>query len=160
MSLILQSTAIADGQPIAKKYTADGQDVSPPLSWDAGPSPTKEFALICDDPDAPTPQPWVHWIIFKIPPDATSLPEGLPNEGILQEPAGAVQGKNSFTSGATIGYRGPAPPKGHGPHHYHFKLYALDTKLDLQAGATKQELVAAMGGHIVAEGELVGTYER
>lgn len=160
MALNLRSTSFADGQPIPAKHSGDGEDVSPPLAWEAGPSPTKEFALICDDPDAPTEEPWVHWVMYKIPPDITSLPEGLPNSEILSEPQGVLQGKNSFTSGATIGYRGPAPPKGHGKHHYHFKLYALDTKLDLDPGATKKDLVAAMGGYIVAEGELVGTYER
>jgi Raf kinase inhibitor-like YbhB/YbcL family protein len=160
MILNLRSTGLMDGQAIPKKYTADGQDVSPPLTWNAGPSSTKEFALVCDDPDAPTAEPWVHWVIYKIPPDVTSLPEGLPQGEILKQPAGALQGKNSFTSGAATGYRGPAPPKGHGTHHYHFKLFALDTKLNLRAGATKRELLAAMAGHVVADGELVGTYER
>ena len=160
MALNLKSAAFADGAAVPKKHTADGDDLSPPLTWDAGPSPTKEFALICDDPDAPQDEPWVHWVLYKIPPDVTILSEGLPHDEILSEPEGVLQGKNSFTSGATIGYRGPAPPKGHGTHHYHFKLYALDTKLDLGPGATKQDVVAAMGGHIVAEGELIGIYER
>jgi Raf kinase inhibitor-like YbhB/YbcL family protein len=160
MTLNLCSAAITGGQPITKKHTADGQDLSPPLAWDAGPGSTREFALICDDPDAPTAEPWVHWLIYKIPPDVTSLPEGLPHDEILKQPAGVLQGRNSFTSGAVVGYRGPAPPKGHGTHHYHFKLFALDAKLSLRAGATKKELIAAMAGHVVAEGELVGTYER
>ena len=113
--------------------------------------------MIVDDPDAPTAQPWVHWVIYKIAPEVEGLAEGIPADAELSSPAGALQGKN--TAGE-IGYHGPMPPPGHGVHHYHFKLYALDKQLDLKAGANKQELLAAMEGHILAEGELVGTYQR
>ena len=149
MALNLKSAAFTDGEAVPKKHTADGDDLSPPLTWDAGPSPTKEFALICDDPDAPTPEPWVHWVAYGIPGTRTSLPEGTAG--------GAPEGKNSWNR---RGYGGPMPPPGHGTHHYHFKVYALDTPLNLRPGATKRQLLDAMKGHILDQGELVGTYER
>jgi Raf kinase inhibitor-like YbhB/YbcL family protein len=160
MPIKIDSPAFAHGAPIPKKYTGDGEDVSPALNWSAVPSATRQLALICDDPDAPTPQPWVHWVIYRLPPSTTALPEGVAKSASLEMPAGAVQGKNSWTSGQQIGYRGPAPPPGHGVHHYHFRLYALDTALDLPPGAAKQELLDAMEGHVLGQGELVGTYER
>jgi Raf kinase inhibitor-like YbhB/YbcL family protein len=124
------------------------------------PEGTQQLALICDDPDAPTPEPWVHWVIYGINADVRKLPEGVPNEPQLAKPIAARQGKNSWDSGATIGYRGPMPPPGHGTHHYHFKLYALDKPLDLAHSATKKQLLAAMKDHILAQAELIGTYER
>jgi len=155
VKLTLASTAFAAGRPIPRKYTGDGQDASPPLAWSNLPDGTKELALIVDDPDAPTP-PWVHWVIYKVPADAGALAEGIAAAADVSAPAGALQGRNSWK---TLGYRGPAPPPGR-PHHYHFKLYALDTQLNLKAGADKEALLAAMAGHILAEGELVGTYQR
>jgi Raf kinase inhibitor-like YbhB/YbcL family protein len=160
MTITLTSTAFVAGAPIPQKYTGDADDLSPPLAWDHVPDGTKEFALICDDPDAPTPQPWVHWLLYKIPAELRSLPEGVPAKPTLDSPAGALQGHNSWTSGSQFGYRGPAPPKGHGTHHYHFKLVALDARLDLPPQADKRALVAAIDGHMLAQGELVGTYER
>jgi Raf kinase inhibitor-like YbhB/YbcL family protein len=157
--LTVTSEAFAVGKPIPKKYTADGENVSPPLTWSGNPAGTKQFALICDDPDAPTPQPWVHWVIYKIPSEAKSLPENLPKEGRLKNPAGALQGANSFPKD-TAGYGGPSPPKGHGVHHYHFKLYALDQELQCEPLLEKKDLLAAINGHVLAEGELIGTYER
>jgi len=157
--MAIKSKAFSDGQEIPKPYTGDGRDVSPPLTWSDLPPGTKELALICDDPDAPTPQPWVHWVIYKIPADAMGLAEGIPQQEKLAQPAGALQGKNSWSSG-NIGYRGPAPPKGHGVHHYHFKLYALDAPLNVQPGPDKEKLIKAMQGHILAQTELVGTYKR
>jgi hypothetical protein len=124
------------------------------------PAGARELALICDDPDAPTPQPWVHWVIYGIAADVRALPEGIPKDPQLTKPIGARQGKNSWDSGATIGYRGPMPPPGHGTHHYHFKLYALDKRLELASSATKEQLLAAMKGHVLGEAELIGTYER
>jgi Raf kinase inhibitor-like YbhB/YbcL family protein len=158
MTITLRSTAFSHNQPIPKKYTEDGDDVSPPLAWDGAPQGVQEFALICDDPDAPTPQPWVHWVIYKIPADCRSLPEGVPAQAKLDSPAGALQGRNSWSSGRTIGYRGPAPPSG--THHYHFRVYALDTQLTLGPDADKPALLKAMKGHILAEGLLTGTYKR
>ncbi|HQU42032.1 MAG TPA: YbhB/YbcL family Raf kinase inhibitor-like protein [Pirellulales bacterium] len=160
MSLTVSSEAFKAGAPIPKKFTEDGQDVSPPLSWQKVPEGTKELALICDDPDAPTAEPWVHWVLYKIPADVTHLPEGLPPDAELKSPAGARQGMNTWKTGRTVGYRGPAPPKGHGPHHYHFRLYALDAPLSLHAKATKQELLDAMKGNLLAEGVLIAIYER
>jgi Raf kinase inhibitor-like YbhB/YbcL family protein len=159
MAIKMSSGAFEAGQPIPKLYTGDGDDRSPPLSWNGVPTGTKEFALICDDPDAPTPKPWVHWVIYKIPAQTKSLEEGVPRQPEPPTPKGALQGVNSFPSD-NIGYRGPAPPKGHGTHHYHFKLYALDAPLNLKAALDKEAVLAAMKGHILGEGEIIGTYER
>jgi hypothetical protein len=158
MSIILQSPAFKQNHLIPKKHTGDGDDVSPPLSWSEVPAGTKELALIVDDPDAPTPEPWVHWLLYKVPPATSSLAENVLPALHVSSPAGALQGANSWPKG--IGYRGPAPPKGHGLHHYHFKLFALDASLELAPGVDKAALLAAMKGHIVAEGELIGTYQR
>ncbi len=157
MSITVTCTAFRAGESIPKKHTGDGDDVSPPLAWTGVPAHAKELALICDDPDAPTPQPWVHWVIYKIPVSAKGLAESRPRSATLTDPAGALQGRNSW---GEMGYRGPAPPRGHGVHHYHYRVYALDGPLDLKAGATKDELLATMKGHVVAQGELVGTYQR
>jgi len=147
--ITITSSAFKAGEGIPKKHTGEGQDVSPPLAWTGAPEGTKELALICDDPDAPRAKPWVHRVLYKIPADRTSLAEG--------DSGGAVEGTTDF---GRAGYGGPMPPRGHGVHHYHFKIYALDTTLDLKAGATKERLLAAMEGHILAQGELTGTYER
>ena len=157
MTITLTSTAFAHGQPIPKRYTGEGEDVSPPLAWEGIPNATRELALICDDPDAPTPEPWVHWVLYKIPTDISRLPEGLPREETLERLAGARQGYNSWSSGQAIGYRGPMPPPKHGRHRYHFRLYALDSALNLPAGADEKQLLKEMQGHILAQGELIGT---
>lgn len=157
MKVIIASTAFDAGQRIPTQHTGEGPDVSPALTWTGVPQNTAELALIMDDPDAPTPEPWIHWVLAKIPPGVTGLREGIPRDEKLNDPAGAIQGKNSWN---TVGYRGPLPPPGHGTHHYHFKLYALDQPLSLQPGLTKKQLLDAMRGHILAEGELVGTYSR
>ncbi len=149
MSIEVSSPAFEPGGAIPRKHTGEGEDVSPALTWTGVPDETKEIALICDDPDAPTPAPWVHWVVYKIPADRTGLPEG--------DTQGALEGKNDF--GGT-GYGGPMPPRGHGVHRYHFKVYALDTELEVAAGLTKERLLEAMEGHVLAEGELIGTYER
>ena len=158
-TITIQSSAFAHGQPIPIEHTGDGDDLSPPLSWSGAPTGTKQFALICDDPDAPTEQPWVHWLLYHIPPETTHLPAGRPRRRELSVPATAVQGVNSFPND-NVGYRGPMPPAGHGTHHYHFKLYALDQVMERQAGLDKAALLKAMDGHVLAQGELVGTYER
>src|SRR6516165_5962566 len=153
MNLQLTSSAFENGQPIPKRHTGDGEDVSPSLVWSDPPKETKAFALICDDPDAPRGT-WVHWVLFNLPADARSLDEGAPRSENL--PSGARQGKNDFKE---IGYGGPQPPPG-GPHRYFFKLYALDTPLDLPAGATKQQVEAKIKGHVIGEGQLMGKYGR
>ncbi len=156
----ITSGAFEDGQSIPTKYTEDGANLSPPLAWSYAPKGTKQWALICDDPDAPTPEPWVHWVIYSIPGDIRSLPQGVEPAETLAALGGALQGKNSWPDGQTIGYHGPAPPEGHGVHHYHFKLYALDTVLSLKPDMTKPALEKAIEGHILGTGELIGTYER
>ena len=156
MSLTVRSSAFDNNTRIPEKYTGDGQDISPPLTWSGVPEGTKELALICDDPDAPMAEPWVHWVIYKLPPDCTGLPENVPKTGTLTSPTGGLQGANSW---GKLGYGGPAPPPGP-VHHYHFKLYALDAPLNLGPGADKKKLLDAMKGHTLAEGEFVGTYQR
>jgi Raf kinase inhibitor-like YbhB/YbcL family protein len=155
----LTSTAFRDGQAIPKKYTGEGENVSPELHWTNVPDGTKELALICDDPDAPRADPWVHWVIYKIPSMLDHLPEGIARTPRPSKPADVLQGQNSWPSD-NIGYRGPMPPPGHGKHHYHFRLYALDTKLETERELTKEQLLELMQGHILAEAELVGIYER
>jgi Raf kinase inhibitor-like YbhB/YbcL family protein len=148
----LTSSAMVHGTPIPRKYTGDGQDISPPLAWEGAPSATKEFLLICEDPDAPSPQPWVHWLLYGIPANVRAIPERVAAIGI--------EGQNSWKTGKSTGYRGPAPPKGHGVHHYHFRLYALDAALHLPLQQDKSAMLRAAEGHILAEAELIGTYER
>lgn len=160
MSITLQSEAFAPGQPIPVKFSGDGDDLSPPLSWKGLPAGTQELALICDDPDAPTPEPWVHWVLYHLPPSCNSLATGFSTDAKATAALGVRQGKNSWTSGQTQIYRGPAPPRGHGMHHYHFRLFALDSQFDLPAGLTSKALLARLKGHILVTGELIGTYER
>jgi Raf kinase inhibitor-like YbhB/YbcL family protein len=161
MKLTVRSSAFDAGKPIPKKHTGEGPDVSPALAWSRAPAGTVEYALIMDDPDAPTPEPWVHWVIYKIPPAVSEFREGIPRSEKLTEPAGALQGQNTWPKkDGNIGYRGPMPPPGHGVHHYHFKVYALGKAVTLGPGATKRELLAAIKGQILAEGELIGTYQR
>jgi Raf kinase inhibitor-like YbhB/YbcL family protein len=160
VSIALTSDDFKAGQPIPTICTGEGKDRSPHLAWGKLPPKVDQLALICDDPDAPTSTPWVHWVIYGLAPDVTSLPPGLPPDKTLTKPLAALQGKNSWPSGQTIGYRGPMPPPGHGVHHYHFKLYALDTRLELQPGLSKDDLLKAMKDHVMATGELIGTYER
>ncbi len=157
MSIILTSQAFGTGKTIPKRHTGDGEDLSPPLSWSGLPPETAELALIVDDPDAPSREPWVHWVIYKIGAAEQGIAEGVHPRTAPSFPAGSVQGKNSW---GAIGYRGPAPPRGHGDHHYMFKLYALDAPLDLASGLDKPALLKALSGHVLAEGELVGTYQR
>jgi Raf kinase inhibitor-like YbhB/YbcL family protein len=158
MTISITSTAFAAGKPIPKKFTGEGEDLSPPLAWSNVPKGTQELALICDDPDAPAGT-WVHWVLYKIPAETTSLPEGLPREKTLKTPAGAVQGVNSFSTD-NVGYRGPMPPPGHGTHHYHFKIYALDKPVSSPPGVDKKTLSAEIHEHVLDKGELVGTYQR
>lgn len=160
MAMQLRSSGFLMGEPIPRRFTGDGEDRSPPLEWDHVPAATQEFALICDDPDAPTSEPWVHWVLYKIPAEVRQLPEGVPGDRRLKTPPGAIQGRNSWTSGQTFGYRGPEPPRGHGTHHYHFNLYALDTQLPERHDIDKQSLLEILQGHILATAELIGIYER
>ncbi|MDB5352598.1 MAG: Raf kinase inhibitor-like protein YbhB/YbcL family [Planctomycetota bacterium] len=158
MSLTVKTPAFTEGHPIPVAHTEDGDDRSPGLTWTAPPKGTAGFCLIVDDPDAPGEEPWVHWILANIPVSLLALPAGF-HEGLLpaDAPPGLIQGKNSW---GTNGYRGPAPPSGHGTHHYHFKLYALDARLNIAEGIGKHDLLEMLSGHVLARGELVGTYRR
>lgn len=149
MAFELTSTAFQEGQTIPKQYTGDGRNTAPPLKWTEPPGGTRSFALICEDPDAPRGT-FTHWIAFNLPVEQRELSEG----GTLS--GGASLGANDF---GNVGYGGPAPPPGK-PHRYFFKLYALDNALDLPAGAKREDLLAAMKGHILAEAQLMGTYGR
>jgi Raf kinase inhibitor-like YbhB/YbcL family protein len=149
----LTSTAFGEGGLIPVRYTCDGENVSPPLKWSGAPAGAKSFALIVDDPDAPAGI-WVHWLVYDLPPTTTELPEGVAKSQYL--PGGAKQGLNDFKH---LGYGGPCPPPGKA-HRYFFKLFALDRVIELKPGATKKELEAAMEGHKLAEGQLIGTYKR
>jgi len=153
MSLQITSAAFSAGETIPRKFTCDGPDVSPKLTWNEPPVKTQSFALIVDDPDAPVGT-WVHWVLFDLPADTKELSEGIAKQEQLSN--GARQGRNDF---GKIGYGGPCPPPGK-PHRYFFKLYALDSKLNLKAGATKADVERAMKGHVVANAELIGRYGR
>jgi Raf kinase inhibitor-like YbhB/YbcL family protein len=153
MALQLTTTAFPSGGTIPKKFTCDGADVSPALSWSEPPAGTQAFALIVDDPDAPAGT-WVHWVLYDLPSSARSLPEAVPKDSEVS--GGARQGRNDFRK---IGYGGPCPPRG-AAHRYFFKLYALDSKTNLKAGVTKAELERAMKGHILAQAELIGRFQR
>jgi Raf kinase inhibitor-like YbhB/YbcL family protein len=149
----LSCEAFAEGGEIPAKFTCDDKNLSPTLKWSSAPAGTKSFALIVDDPDAPMGT-WVHWVVYDLPATATEVGEGTPKTETI--PAGAKQGINDFRE---IGYGGPCPPPGK-PHRYMFKLYALDTALDLKPGATKKQLEKAMGKHILGQAQLMGTYKR
>jgi Raf kinase inhibitor-like YbhB/YbcL family protein len=153
MKMKLTSPAFMPGQTIPKQYTGEGTDVSPPLSWDAIPEDTHCFALIADDPDSPVGT-WVHWVLYGLSPKLTALPENVPASERVS--LGACQGLNDF---GQIGYGGPMPPPGK-THRYFFTLYALDHSIKLPPKATKEELLHAMEGHVLAQAELVGTYQR
>jgi Raf kinase inhibitor-like YbhB/YbcL family protein len=146
------SSAFNQMQPIPAAHTCDGADISPPLAWSDIPAKAKSLALICDDPDAPHGT-WVHWVAYDLPPTCKGLPEGVEKSDTLT--IGGKQGRNDFLE---IGYNGPCPPGG--THRYFFKVYALDAVLGLPPGKTKKEIEKAMKGHILGEGELVGTYKR
>ncbi|MHC4930599.1 MAG: YbhB/YbcL family Raf kinase inhibitor-like protein [Planctomycetota bacterium] len=149
ISLKLSSTTFAAGQRMPKRCASrpEGKNRSPQLSWKGAPEGTKEFALICDDPDAPRAEPWVHWVLYRIPASTTSLQEGAKGVG--------VAGRNDF---GELGWGGPLPPRGHGVHRYRFRLYALDRALDLAPGASRAALAMSVREHILAESELAGTY--
>lgn len=155
-TITVSSPAFKDGQPIPEEYTAYGKGKSMPLSWSNPPAGSRSVAIVIDDPDAKTPRPFVHWVIYNIPADTKSLDAGLPTTPTLDHPRGARQGTNSTGS---VGYFGPRPPKGE-PHHYHIKVFALDQELKLDAGADEPALTKAMEGHILGKGELVGTVQK
>lgn len=144
-----------DGDCIPSEFTCDGEDINPPIFIGHIDSKVKTLVIIMDDPDAPGGT-FTHWIAWNIPP-LGEIPKGVPKQGTVEAPIRMIQGRNDF---GKIGYGGPCPPRGHGVHHYHFKVYALDTELHLKPGASRKELERAMEGHIIQVGELVGLYER
>ena len=156
MSLILKSGAFEHGAEIPTRYTCEGEDVSVPLSWEGAPEGTRSLVLIVDDPDAPDPNApkmvWVHWVLYNIPPDVNSLTEHITSATL---PSGASEGLNDWQR---LGYGGPCPPIGR--HRYFHKLYALDAVLDGLNAPTKADVEAAMQGHIIAQAELMGTYQK
>jgi Raf kinase inhibitor-like YbhB/YbcL family protein len=152
----IKSPAFADGDTMPVKFTCDGDDVSPKLEWSGVPDGAKSLALICDDPDAPMGT-WVHWVMFNLPPEMTKINEKYaPSRGISENNDGIIDGINDFRC---PGYNGPCPPKGPA-HRYFFKLYALDTVLNLKTGASKTDVEKAMSGHILGQTELIGKYQR
>jgi hypothetical protein len=153
MPLELESPDFISGGIIPKQFTCDGTDISPALEWKDPPGATQSFALIADDPDAPVGT-WVHWVLLDLPANARTLGQNV--RKIEQLADGSRQGRNDF---GKIGYGGPCPPPGK-PHRYSFKLYALDTKLDLKPGVTKNDVERAMQGHVLAQGEWMGRYSR
>ena len=153
MTLSIFSPAFGEGEVIPSIYTCEGSDISPQLDWIGIPEETKSLALIVDDPDAPSGT-FTHWVIFNIPPDSNGLAEALPLTPRLAD--GSVQGGNDF---GRIGYGGPCPPPGK-PHRYRFNLYALDKQIDLGAGSAKNQVLNAIENHILAKGQLSGTYQR
>ena len=154
MSLELTSDAFFNGQSVPAKYACTGTNVSPALMWNDPPAGTQSFALIMNDPDAPMGT-WVHWVLYNISAVASSLHEDLPVTGKNIDPEAIFVGKNSS---GKIGYDGPCPPSG--THRYYFKLYALDTLISLLPGATKEQVLKEMDGHILAQGELMGTLSK
>lgn len=156
-SLALTSPAFDDGGTIPTEHTCDGADRSPELAIADVPDATEAFALLVDDPDAPSAEPFVHWVLFDVPSDTETVPEGVPATERVDSLGGAGQGANGFGS---LGYRGPCPPRGDGPHTYRFRLFALDAETGLEPGASRDELLAAVEGRTVARTTLTGTYER
>ena len=155
----ISSEAFALGKTIPPQFTGEGADRSPPLVWGGVPESTREFALIVSDPDAPAGT-WIHWVLYNIPGDVTKLPEAMPRLAMLQVPAGVRQGRNSWPEN-NVGYRGPMPPPGSGPHRYYFSLFALDAPIQLDpAEATADALQREMADHVLAEAQTMGIYER
>ncbi len=157
--IIVQSPTMQTGQMMPRDYAPDGKNLSPPLTWENLPEGTRQIAVICQDHGAGNPPPWVHWIIYNIPGTATGLPEGVPfdaGQPMPAEIAGAVQGNNGW--GLSM-YRGPAPPV-ENLHHYHFVVYALDEELDLPPDLDREELLEAIDGHVIGQGDIMPVYQR
>lgn len=148
--MTITSPAFKQGARIPDKYTSVGENINPPLEWSHAPPGTKQFVLVCFDPDAPLPRGFDHWVLYGIPAEATSIPEGGGTKGL-------TQGLNGM---GKEGYTGPAPPQGHGTHHYFFWIYALDTALKLEPGLDKDRLIDSIEGHVLEQARLVGLYER
>lgn len=157
MAFSLRSRAFAFGHRIPARFTEEGASISPPLQWSGAPSQTVELALLVEDPDAPTPRPFVHWLIYGISPNISQLPEGLPRQEEIQFPILARQGLNSILR---HGYLGPNPPFWHGAHRYYFRLFALDAPIILPPGAGRTDFDRAIEGHVIAEAKTMGIYSK
>ncbi len=153
--LTVTSSAFAVGQPIPLKYSEYGEKVSPAVQWAGAPATAQSFVLMMEDPDAKEPKPFVHWLLYNLPPSLTRLEEGIPGTPRLPELGGALQGRSSR---GNTGYTGPRPPRGDPPHHYHVQVFALDAVLTLDPNVSREQLLSAMAGHVVAGGEVVGTF--
>jgi Raf kinase inhibitor-like YbhB/YbcL family protein len=161
-TLTVTSATLRAGQPVPRQHTPDGRNVSPALEWSGVPGGTRELMVFCEDPDVGNPPPFVHWVVYKIPPGSTGLPEALPIDPAAPMPHGLEGAKQGLSGFRRAIYRGPAPPPGK-PHSYHFVVYALDTPIAEKRGTppmTRGELLEAAQGHIIGRGELVATYER
>jgi len=152
----LTSPEFSQGEPIPRAHSAEGASISPPLNWVALPEKTRSLLLICEDPDAPTPLPFVHWLLYDVPPELLGVPAGLQGR-VPDELCGGHVGKNSFMQSS---WAGCAPPKGDSAHHYHFQLFALDKLLAIEPGAGRSRILEGTGLHVIGFGELVGTYQR
>ena len=156
MTLMLNSSAFDNGGEIPARYTCEGKDISPPLAWTGVPDAARSLVLIVDDPDAPDPKAptrvWIHWVLYNLPPDLSALPEGVTAATL---PPGAAEGLNDWKR---AGYGGPCPPIGR--HRYFHRLYALDTVLEGMHTPTRAQVEAAMNGHVIAQAELLGTYQK
>jgi len=152
--LSIRSPAFSDGGRIPRQYTCDGADSSPPVEWTGAPEKTRTFALVCNDPDAPRGD-WVHWVVFDLPATSKGLPENAAPNGREKLAGSGTQGRNDF---GKIGWGGPCPPSG--SHRYTFRLYALDTELGLAPEATREQLVKAMQGHVLAQAQMTASYAR
>ena len=157
-TVVVTSDAFTDGGPLPRRYAKEGDNVSPPLRFANLPPGTREVVVLCEDPDAPMPHPYLHWLAYRIEPGTTELPEGITQGAEVAEPMPhARQAKNA---NGHLGYDGPAPPPGHGVHHYHFQVFALDQTPNLTSDADLKALETAMAGHVLASGELVATYQK
>jgi Raf kinase inhibitor-like YbhB/YbcL family protein len=156
-SITVQAATFKNNDPIPLAQTAYDKSISPALNWSGAPKNTKTFALMLEDPDSVSPQPFIHWLVANIPASRNNLPANLPAGALLKSVGGAQQGAGS---GGNIGYFGPQPPAGSGVHHYHFQIFALDEKLNLPSGFDRQALLGAMKNHVLAKGQIIGTFER
>jgi len=157
-TVVVTSDAFTDGGPLPRRYAKEGDNVSPPLRFANLPPGTREVVVLCEDPDAPMPHPYLHWLAYRIEPGTTELPEGITQGAEVAEPMPhARQAKNA---NGHLGYDGPAPPPGHGVHHYHFQVFALGRPLEVSASPSRGEIVDGMRGYVIGYGEIVGTYER
>lgn len=155
--LTITSPAFASMQPIPSTFSDYGEKSSPPLKIAGVPAGAKSIVIICDDPDAKEPKPFIHWVLYNMPATITEVRTAVPGTGQVRQLMNTKQGANSAGS---IGYTGPKPPVGDPPHHYHFQIFAVDTMLQLEQAAKKDEVIAAAKGHVLAAGELVGTFEK